>query len=76
MPIPHEHDLRGLKCPMPVLRTRKALVGVPSGTTVTIIADDPLAVIDIPHFVRTEGHELVSQEPFDTGFRFQILKRP
>jgi len=54
-------DARGLMCPLPVLRTAKALRSVASGTVVTIWADDPVAVIDIPHFCVEAGHSLVSQ---------------
>ena len=42
-------DLRGLKCPLPALMTRNALAQRPQGATLAVIADDPLAVLDIPH---------------------------
>ncbi len=55
-----EIDARGLKCPLPVLRLRKALAGVAPGGVVRIRADDPVAVIDIPHFCAEEGHALIA----------------
>ena len=54
-------DARGLMCPLPVLRLGKALRGLTEGTVVQILADDPVAVIDIPNFCREAGHELLAQ---------------
>jgi tRNA 2-thiouridine synthesizing protein A len=52
-------DLRGLNCPLPVLKARKAIGRVPVGGRLTIAATDPLAAIDIPHFCAENGHRLV-----------------
>ncbi|MCU1386476.1 MAG: SirA family protein [Acidobacteria bacterium] len=49
-------DLRGLKCPLPALMTRKALAKLAPGTALTVLADDPMAVVDIPHMSHTCGH--------------------
>ena len=49
-------DLRGLKCPLPALMTRKALARLAPGTALTVWADDPMAVVDIPHMCHGEGH--------------------
>ena len=49
-------DLRGLKCPLPALMTRKALARAAPGTAFTVLADDPMAVVDIPHMCHGEGH--------------------
>ena len=49
-------DLRGLKCPLPALMTRKALASRASGTKLTVYADDPMAAVDIPHMCHREGH--------------------
>ena len=54
-------DLRGLKCPLPVLRTRKALESLAPGAELTVLCTDPMAALDIPHMVQENGHELVSQ---------------
>lgn len=68
------YDLRGLKCPLPVLRTRKRLEHLPSGATLWIETTDPLAVIDIPHFCRENGHTLEFSETAGDGHRFLIRK--
>jgi tRNA 2-thiouridine synthesizing protein A len=49
-------DLRGLKCPLPAMLARKALAKLPPGTSLTVLADDPLSVVDIPHMCHGEGH--------------------
>jgi tRNA 2-thiouridine synthesizing protein A len=51
-------DLRGLKCPLPVLRTRKALRRLHRGDLLIVECTDPLAPIDIPHLVREMGGRL------------------
>jgi tRNA 2-thiouridine synthesizing protein A len=67
-------DLRGLKCPLPVLRTRKAMSSVAPGDTLRVECTDPLAVIDIPHFVTESGHVLVEQASGDGFYTFVIRK--
>jgi tRNA 2-thiouridine synthesizing protein A len=54
-------DLRGLKCPLPALRTRKALKALAPGEALTVECTDPLAVIDIPALVRETGDALEAQ---------------
>jgi tRNA 2-thiouridine synthesizing protein A len=51
-------DLRGLKCPLPVLRTRKALAGMAPGDVLIVTCTDPLAGIDIPALLRETGDAL------------------
>ena len=51
-------DLRGLKCPLPVLRTRKALAGMAPGDVLIVTCTDPLAGIDIPALLRETGNAL------------------
>jgi tRNA 2-thiouridine synthesizing protein A len=68
-------DLRGLKCPYPVLKTENRLSAVRSGTLLEVETTDPLSAIDIPHFCNQNGHELVSQEKTDGGHRFVIRKK-
>jgi len=67
-------DLRGLKCPLPVLRTRKAVTTLPAGAMVSVETTDQLASIDIPHFCNENGHVLVLQEATENGHRFVIRK--
>ena len=49
-------DLRGLKCPLPALLARKALGRAVPGAVLRVLADDPLAVVDVPHMCHAEGH--------------------
>ena len=65
-------DLAGLKCPLPVLRTRKALRALPSGATLIVLCTDPMAVIDIPNLVREEGARLDGAERDGSDLRFTI----
>ena len=53
-------DATGLLCPLPVLKARKRLQGLAHGAKLTMIADDPAAVIDVPHFCQEAGHTLLS----------------
>ncbi|WP_300030526.1 sulfurtransferase TusA family protein [uncultured Roseobacter sp.] len=55
-----ELDATGLLCPLPVLKARKRLQGLSAGETLTVRADDPAAIVDVPHFCHEAGHELVS----------------
>jgi tRNA 2-thiouridine synthesizing protein A len=82
MTLPHQTsgletvlDLRGLNCPQPVLRAKKALRAVPVGGILVLECTDPLTVVDVPHFVNQTGHFLQAQESNDGLFRFHILKR-
>ncbi len=52
-------DLMGLKCPLPALKTRKALKSQPAGNRLVVIANDPLAEIDIPNLIRETGDRLL-----------------
>ncbi|MGF1447312.1 MAG: sulfurtransferase TusA family protein [Pikeienuella sp.] len=56
-----ELDARGLLCPLPVLKTRKRLQALPPGATLRVLADDPAARIDIPHFCAEQGHALLAE---------------
>ena len=67
-------DLRGLKCPLPVLKTRKKMASLAVGDTIVVETTDPLAGIDIPHFCAEDGHVLLSQDKTTDGHRFVILK--
>lgn len=55
-------DATGLLCPLPVLKARKRLQALASGQTLTVHADDPAAIVDMPHFCAEAGHELVSND--------------
>jgi tRNA 2-thiouridine synthesizing protein A len=68
------YDLRGLNCPLPVLRTRKRLAGLASGAVLVVETTDPLASLDMPAFCSQDGHQLVSTETTENGHRFTIVK--
>ncbi|MEI9996194.1 MAG: sulfurtransferase TusA family protein [Rhizomicrobium sp.] len=51
--------LRGLKCPLPALLARRALARALPGTEIAVVADDPLAAVDIPHMCHREGYAVV-----------------
>jgi tRNA 2-thiouridine synthesizing protein A len=68
-------DLRGLRCPQPVLRAKKALREVPIGGTLIMQCTDPLTVIDVPHFVNQTGHALDAQEREGDIYIFRIVKQ-
>lgn len=66
------YDLRGLNCPLPVLKTRKKLLTMAAGSRIWIETSDPLAVIDMPNFCLTEGHRLIETVSVGGGHRFHI----
>ena len=70
------YDLRGLNCPMPVLKIRKRLSEMAGGETLIAETTDPLAVIDIPHFCKQYDHTFVSCDKIDGGHRFTIVNKP
>ena len=72
---PIELDLHGLKCPLPVLRTRRALRRMAGGSSLVVSCTDPMAAIDIPHCLREDGHVLVQATEHDGVLTFHILKR-
>jgi tRNA 2-thiouridine synthesizing protein A len=67
-------DLRGLNCPLPVLRTRKMLRRLDDGARLIVACSDPLAVIDIPHLLRETGDSLEHQEAANGLFIFHIKR--
>jgi len=68
-------DTLGLKCPLPALKTRRALAKLAAGMLLEVAADDPLAAIDIPHLVRELGDELVAAAEESGRMRFTIRRR-
>ena len=56
-----EIDATGLTCPMPVLRLQKHLRDVAAGTHIRLLATDPMAAVDVPHFCQEQGHTLIAQ---------------
>jgi tRNA 2-thiouridine synthesizing protein A len=68
-------DLCGLKCPLPALLARRRLAALVPGTTLAVVADDPMAAIDIPHMCRNEGFDVVDIARHGDASRF-VLRRP
>jgi len=66
-------DLRGLKCPLPALMTKKKLAHLPTGAVLTVLADDPMAVVDVPHMCHGEGHAVESVASRD-GYSEFVLR--
>ena len=69
-----ELDAKGLLCPLPVLKARKRLQALPSGAVLRVEADDPAAVIDVPHFCNEAGHELVETADQQSSQLYYIRK--
>lgn len=67
-------NLRGLKCPLPALRARKALSKIPAGDVLVVECTDPLAELDIPNLVRETGDALEGQDKDGDVLVFRIRK--
>jgi tRNA 2-thiouridine synthesizing protein A len=67
-------NLRGLKCPLPALRTRRALAGLAAGDLLTIECTDPLTAIDIPNLLRETGDALEAKTAEADLLTFRIRK--
>ncbi len=65
-------DAKGLNCPLPILKARKALKEMPAGATLEVLATDPGAVADFAAFCRTTGNQLVEESQDGKVFRFVI----
>lgn len=68
-------DARDLLCPLPVLRLRRALNAAPPGTEVTLLATDPAAVLDVPHFCAEAGHDYLGCEALPDGASSYRVRR-
>lgn len=69
-----ELDLSDLKCPLPVLHTQKALASMAEGSQLHVLATDPMAAIDIPHFCTQKGHRLIKASQRGDRLAFIIEK--
>jgi tRNA 2-thiouridine synthesizing protein A len=74
MDIDEELDATGLLCPLPVLKAAKRMRALPSGGLMRLLADDPAAVVDVPHFCAEQGHELMSSEETD-GVQIYMIRK-
>lgn len=75
MDVKETIDARGLLCPLPVLKLRKRLKSVGPGDLVELWADDPAAVIDVPHFCTEAGHDLIGQDIGADHTVYRVQKR-
>lgn len=67
-------DARGHRCPVPTLRLRRALEDAPAGARVRLLADDPLARIDVPHFAASVGAQVLEQSEADRTLSFLVAR--
>jgi len=67
-------DAIGLLCPLPVLKARKRLKSMAEGEVLQVLADDPAAIIDIPHFCTESGHALLGQSAVESHQIYHIRK--
>ena len=75
MNFDRELDARGLNCPLPILRTKKALADLQSGQVLKVLATDPGSVKDFQTFSRQTGHELLSHAEASKEFTFFMKKK-
>jgi len=69
-------NAKGLSCPLPILKSKKALQDVAPGGTLEVLATDPGSVADFAAFCRMTGHELMESESVNGIFRFLIRHHP
>ncbi len=67
-------DARGHRCPVPTLKLRRALERAPAGARLTLIADDPMARVDVPHFAAETGATLLQLTEREGTLTFSIAK--
>ncbi len=70
-----EEDARGLKCPLPVLRAARALRAMREGEVLRLVATDPMAAIDLPHFCREAGHAHLGMAEGADGAQAHLIRR-
>ncbi len=67
-------DARGLLCPLPVLKLAKRIKGLSPGQSARLLADDPAAIVDVPHYCAESGHELLDQQEAE-GHQIYIVRK-
>lgn len=73
--VNQELDARGLNCPLPILRAKKAITTMGTGEVLKVLATDPGAVKDFEAFCRQTGNELLQSGSVGDGFEFLIRKQ-
>ncbi|MCY4541106.1 MAG: sulfurtransferase TusA family protein [Rhodobacteraceae bacterium] len=74
MPTTHQLNAVGLLCPLPVLKIRKRMKNLSAGELLLVLADDPAATIDIPHYCAEQGHEFIQCRPRASHQEYLIRK--
>lgn len=72
---PEVLDARGLLCPLPVLKAAKRMRALPPGGRLHLIADDPAAAVDVPHYCAESGNVLEREAPAEAGATLYVLRR-
>jgi len=75
MTYDHDLDAIGLLCPLPVLKARKRLAGLQSGQVLRLQADDPAAVVDVPHYCHESGHIFLGAHDDGAARHYFIQKK-
>jgi tRNA 2-thiouridine synthesizing protein A len=75
LPVDREIDARGLNCPLPILRTKKALNDMTSGQVLRVLATDPGSVRDFEAFAKQTGNQLLQHSERDGVFSFLVKRR-
>ncbi len=75
MDFDRELDVKGLNCPLPILRTKKALAEMVTGQVLKVLATDPGALKDFPAFAKQTGNELVEQKEENQVFEFYLKRK-
>lgn len=70
----HTLDARGLNCPLPILRTKKAIAGMQAGEILEVSSTDPGSVKDLDSFCSQTGNELIASDEANGEFHFRIRK--
>ena len=68
-------DTKGLNCPLPILKAKRTLNGLPAGTLLRILATDPVTLRDFPAFCRQTGHELIESGEAEAGLYAFLIRK-
>ncbi len=68
-------DTKGLKCPLPILKAKRTLNGLPRGALLRILATDPVTLRDFPAFCRQTGHELIESGEAEAGLYAFLIRK-
>jgi tRNA 2-thiouridine synthesizing protein A len=75
MDFHRELDVKGLNCPLPILRTKKALADMDTGQVLRVLATDPGSLKDFPAFARQTGNELLAQKEDNRVYEFYLKRK-